>query len=93
MSFTVRIELHNASEDDYTDLHEAMGREGFSRTITSDSGTTYHLPTAEYDFAGNSTRSDVLARAKRAAGTTRRTAGILVTESSGRSWEGLDPVR
>jgi len=67
-----------------------MENRGFSRLITSDSGTTYHLPTAEYDFRGNSTRSEVLQKAKSAARATGKSASVLVTESNGRSWDNLD---
>lgn len=91
-SFTARVELHDASWSDYETLHEEMGREGFRRTITSDSGTAYHLPTAEYDFAGTVNRSDVLQKAKSAAARTRKTFAVLVTESTGRTWYGLTEV-
>ncbi len=87
--FTTRLELHNTSSEDYETLHEAMSNEGFSRQITSDEGVTYHLPTAEYDFRGSENRSSVLDKAKRAAASTGRSHGILVTELAGRTWMGL----
>jgi hypothetical protein len=93
MSYTTRVELHNASYSDYLDLHVAMASEGFSRLITSDDGVTYHLPTAEYNHSGGIDRSAALAKAKRAAATTGKKAAVLVTESMGRSWEGLEPVK
>ena len=88
-SFTVRVELHYATEADYQTLHSAMERAGFSRFITSDDGITYHLPLAEYNREGNLTRSQVLASAKTAADTTRKTYAVLVSETSGRTWVGL----
>lgn len=88
--FTTRVELHNADEDDYEKLHAAMGKEGFSKTIVSSDGITYHLPTAEYDREGNLTRDQVLESAKRAANKTGCTHGVLVTESNGRTWKGLE---
>lgn len=88
-AFTVRVELHDADGEDYSALHEAMEDEGFSRTITSDSGNTYKLPEAEYVISGDLTRADVLARAKDAANLTKKKYGILVTESSGRTMVGL----
>jgi hypothetical protein len=88
-SFTTRVELHNATYSDYETLHSAMESEGFSRTITSDVGFTYQLPTAEYDRLVTLTRSQVLESAKRAASTTGKKYLILVTESSGRTWTGL----
>jgi glucosamine 6-phosphate synthetase-like amidotransferase/phosphosugar isomerase protein len=82
MSCTVRIELHNAVYSDYEILHEEMKKKGFSRYITSDTGIKYHLPEAEYNISG-SNRSDILALAKAAAQVTRKSFGILVTESNG----------
>lgn len=90
--FTTRVELHDADEDDYEDLHEYMASEGFSRTIDASDGKTYRLPPAEYDRQGDVNRSTVLADAKRAAKQTGREYAILVTESDGRTWYGLDEV-
>lgn len=90
--FTTRVELHKANSDDYDTLHEAMEGEGFSRTITSDDNIAYHLPEAEYDYEGNTTRSAVLNKAKAAAGKTKKEFSILVTEAKGRTWNGLNKV-
>jgi hypothetical protein len=89
MTYTTRVELHSATDDDYDTLHSAMKRERFSRLITSDDGVTYHLPTAEYNYVGDRTRSEVLEAANRAADTTHLKHAVLVTESKGRSWSGL----
>jgi hypothetical protein len=48
-SFTTRVELHQVRRTDYDQLHLEMEQEGFERTISSDDGTDYHLPTAEYN--------------------------------------------
>lgn len=88
-AFTTRVELHRAYEDDYEVLHAAMEERGFSRYITSDDGVTYHLPTAEYNYSGNKTRGQVLALAKAAAAETNKKYAVLVTESKGRTWYGL----
>jgi hypothetical protein len=86
--FTIRIELHHAYASDYEALHGAMERAGFSRTIVSNDGTIYWLPTAEYNANGNDLAA-VLSLAERAATTTGKTFAILVTESNGRRWSGL----
>jgi hypothetical protein len=89
-SFTVRVELHDAKTyQDYEILHEAMGEEGFNRTIEGSSGTTYELPTAEYVLNGNLTIKQALARAKRAAKKTGKSFGVLVSETVRRMWSGL----
>ena len=92
--FTTRVELHDATGDDYELLHSAMEEEGFSRLIEGGSGAIYQMPWAEYNLSsGSMDRSDVLSAAKRAADSTGRTYGVLVTESAGRTWQGLDKVR
>jgi len=89
-SFTTRVELHYARENDYEILHAEMAKEGFKRTITSSDGVTYRLPTAEYNYVGDKTRDDVLDKAKAAAARTRKEFCVLVTESAGRSWHNLE---
>jgi hypothetical protein len=91
-SFITRVELHGASPTDYEKLHDAMRRQGFSTTITSSGGVHYRLPTAEYEFIGNASKADVLAKAKTAASSTGRSYGMLVTESAGSMWYGLQQV-
>jgi hypothetical protein len=93
MAFTTRVELHSATYFDYETLHSAMRKEGFSRIITSDDGVSYHLPTAEYNLSEYVSRSEVLERAKRAARVTQKSASILVSESTGRTWHNLEPVK
>lgn len=91
-TFTTRVELHEASYEDYERLHSTMEAEGFSRTITSSDNVTYHLPTAEYNRSGNLDRDQVLESAKRAASKTQRRYAVLVTESDGRKWHGLEKL-
>ena len=93
-SFTVRVMLPgNPAEDQYVKLHEAMRRESFTRTITSNDGIEYHLPHAEYNISNGFNRSEVLNKAKTAANGISSKAEILVTESSGRTWSNLKPVK
>ena len=89
--FTTRVELHDASGDDYTNLHEAMQGEGFSRLIQGSKGK-YRLPWGEYNFEGDQDSSHVLEAAKRAAKSTGCEFEVLVTESVRRAWQGLDKV-
>jgi hypothetical protein len=89
--FTVRVELHRATQDDYDALHTAM-EEGFSREIESSDGARYHLPTAEYNRTSSMTKQQIRDSAAAAASTTGKKYGILVTESAGRAWEGLKEV-
>jgi hypothetical protein len=90
-SFTTRVELHKATRDDYEKLHTEMQKRGFSRTITSDDGIVYHLPTAEYDLEGQLTCEQVRDRAGTAAASAVPHLGraILVSQSPSRCWIGL----
>ena len=92
-SYTVRVELHSDNYSDFVLLHSEMEGKGFSRMITSDSGTTYHLPRAEYDISTVQSSSEVLESAKRAVWATGKTAEILITKSAGRTWSGLSEVK
>lgn len=91
-SFTTRVVLSDADRDDYETLHQYMAAKGFSKTITSDKGTAYELPDAEYDYKGDVSKSDVLELAKAAAARVGRKYKVLVTESKGRVWHGLAPA-
>jgi hypothetical protein len=56
-SFTVRVELHDADDDDYASLHEAMEEQRFVRWIRDSDGNRKRLPTAEYNMADTPSRS------------------------------------
>jgi hypothetical protein len=93
-AFTVRVELHdNPTWNDYEKLHKAMEGEGFSRTIKDGQGMVYHLPTAEYNFIGALSRDQIYEKAKHAAAKAGKKYSLLVTESNGRTWQNLEPVK
>lgn len=88
--FTTRVQLNGSpAAEDYDKLHKAMKRRGFTRIIVSDTGSRYWLPHAEYNREGDVTRASVLADAKSAAMTVSAGFQVLVTESAGRTWYGL----
>jgi hypothetical protein len=91
-NFTVRVELHQAEWSDYDQLHAAMEQKGFSRLIAADSGSTYHLPWAEYNGVASLTSMQVLEMARAAAGSTGKRNAVLVTEASSRAWAGLEAL-
>jgi len=88
-SFTTRIELHDADWSDYDRLHTEATKRGFSNVIVAEGGKRYRLPTAEYNFVGTGTRAQILDLAKSAASATGKKFAVIVTESAGRTWEGL----
>lgn len=86
--FTIRIELHDASWEQYTELYERMSLQGFSDTITTENGVV-KMPPAEYNFEGDVTKEEVLEKSKIAASSVVKKYAVLVTESKGRTWYGL----
>jgi hypothetical protein len=93
-NYTVRIELHNADEDDYASPHDAMKDSGFVRWIAGSDGSRSRLPTAEYNMANTTLdKSEVLDRARTAANSVKPkpVPWIFVTQSAGRTWSGLKP--
>lgn len=91
--FITRVELHGATNNDYQLLHIAMQAWGFSRVVMSDQNVKYDLPPAEYFWDGTLTRNQVLEQAKKAANTTGCRFSVVVAETSGLSWFGLDQVQ
>jgi len=91
-SFTVRIELDSNIYSDFEILHKAMEINGFKKTISGTDGE-YHLPRAEYNISTSVSRSAVLKLAEDAVARTHKKGEILVTESLGRTWSGLNKVR
>lgn len=90
--FTIRIELHEATWDDYVAMYDHLAGYGITDILTSDDGVKYKMPPAEYNYEGNSTRSEVLESAKKCAAKVVKSYAILVTESAGRTWNGLGKV-
>jgi hypothetical protein len=87
--FTTRVELHDATREDYLDLHDKMHAQGFTNTIVTDKGTVL-MPPAEYNYEGQVTKEQVLQKARVAASQVVTSYAVLVTESNGRTWYGLE---
>jgi hypothetical protein len=90
--FTVRVELHGAEWEDYDALRVEMEAEGFACTVRGHAGTAYDLPAGEYAFSADLTRQQVLGRARLVAERSGYGCAVVVTESAGRAWCGLDPA-
>lgn len=88
--FTIRIVLTDATWDEYEEMYGHLAAVGITDLITSDSGTTYRMPPAEYNYQGDATRAQVLEMAKAAAAKVVSKYAVLVTESKGRTWSGLE---
>ena len=89
---TVRVELHDAPRDAYTDLHEAMRLQGFFSIIKGDDGIWYQMPPAEY-ITHSDDRAEVWRAATIATGKLPYQAAIFVTgPTDGWIWSGLKPL-
>jgi hypothetical protein len=88
-NYTVRVEPHDANDDDYEDLWR---KEGFVRWIMGKDDNKYRLPTAEYNLRNSAlTCSQVrdLAREVAKAVKANPVPWVLATESNSRRWIGL----
>jgi hypothetical protein len=90
--FTIRVQLHNATWEHYKKLYPRMAAEGFTDEIQSQGGTWYRMPDAEYSYEGTDTIGAVRDKARRAASGVVNSYAVLVTESAGRVWYGLDVI-
>lgn len=89
--FTVRIEMHGATSEDYELLHARMQEKGFERYVSGRSTTdgslgTWILPTGEYNFSSTLEAKSVRDLAKEVADGIRSGSWCLVTAASARSW-------
>lgn len=87
--FTTRVELHNATYQDYVNLHAYMSQEGFTNTLRGDDGTLYHLPPAEYELNANFTAAQVRDKARKAAARTQKSYAVVAVERGAAAWVGL----
>lgn len=87
--FLTRVELHDATHAHYANLHEGMKKSGFSRLITGDNTTTYHLPLAEYSYSGTESAATVMNVAKNVANLTGCSNAVITAECNSLSWNGL----
>ncbi len=90
--YSIRVELHDATEEDYQTLHAEMEELGFTRTIVGHNGVVYKLPSGEYNYVGEIPIDTVLDKAKYAADTTNLKYEVLVSEASKREWHGLEKL-
>jgi len=88
--YTIRIELHDATWDHYIEMYKHLAAQGITDIITSDDGARYKMPPAEYNYDGLANRNQVLEMSKASAAKVVRSYAVLVTESAGRVWHGLD---
>jgi hypothetical protein len=87
--FTIRVELHAATWQNYVDLARRLATHGIVDVIESNDGKRYKLPPAEYNYEGAATRDQILEVTRSCAASVVNSYGVLVTEAVGRAWQGL----
>ena len=91
--FITRVELYDAKKEDYEMLNEVMERAGFSTKITSSNGIVYQLPAAEYLIEGKLLLTNVLIIVRNAAKEVKKEYGVIASEITVATWEGLVAVK
>ncbi|MBP1035850.1 hypothetical protein J8631_09790 [Serratia fonticola] len=77
--YAARVEIFNASADDYESLHEGMKAIGFSKEIIGDSGKISALPDGMYVGSRSENEYDVREMIKRIADPlSSKSAAIFV---------------
>ncbi|GIK33936.1 MAG: hypothetical protein AMXMBFR59_42260 [Rhodanobacteraceae bacterium] len=92
-SFTIRVELHDANWQHYIDMARDLATKGITDVIAAGNGTHYKLSPAEYNFVGNATADGVLEAVKTSAAKTGKRYAVMVTESTRRTWVGLETIQ
>jgi hypothetical protein len=88
--YMVRIELRNyPTSEQYTQLHAAMEKLGFDRTIVGWGQVKYHLPTAEYYIISAYTPEALTILVYNAAKQIDPECAVLTTEANNIWWNGL----
>ncbi|VWC81131.1 hypothetical protein BCO18175_02732 [Burkholderia contaminans] len=91
--FIVRVELYNATSEDYENLNTHMADFGLGRKIQNANHVLYDLPSAEFYGESAATREDILDDAKAAAAKVKPSFAVLVTESVASAWYNLPPSK
>lgn len=91
-SYIVRVELRNAHPECYAKLRIEMKEQGFMRSLICKDGVNYRLPSDEYAYVSNEYRQNVVHKVYTLAESICANPSVLVTESLGRTWKGLDVI-
>jgi hypothetical protein len=90
---TIRVELHDANWQHYTDLANDLARKGITDLIAAVNGVTYKMSPGEYNYEGNASIDDVVNAVVESANKTGKANAVFVTEAVTRKWIGLQPAQ
>lgn len=91
-AFSIRVELHRATWNDYVKLAGLLAAHAVVDTIRGDNGVVYKLPPAEYNFEGNATAEQVRQAVAATAAKVVPSYAVVVSEATKRVWVGLQPM-
>lgn len=90
--YTIRVVLHdNATWQDYATLRANLAARSVVDYIKSADNRWWRLPPAEYTYTGPEAIGAVTDAVSNIAGTIKR-CSVLVTQSAGRQWNGLEQL-
>ncbi len=90
--FIVRVEMHNATGQDYSSLHEAMRLAGYYGLIAGSDGHFYELPGGEYQTTSTASVTAVMEAAYNIAARIRPNPSVIASEYSAAAWKGLRKI-
>lgn len=85
--YTTRIDLRDADKEDYERLSTAMIQEGFSLNLRSEDDSIFVLPTGTFNRESPEAIKEVFRLAEKAANSTGKKNGIVVSEAINRMWK------
>ncbi len=88
--FISRVELNNATLNEFSLFHDTMSDLGFSQELPIENGDIYRLPRATYRIVKDVVIRDILNLIKQALKTINKTAEIFVVKYTDSDWDGLD---
>lgn len=89
---TIRIELHDASWQDYINLATYLAQRGITDTITADDGQRYKMSGGHYNYVGLNSFKQVYDDAVWCVSMVGKRYGLTVSEATTIRWQGLPLV-
>jgi hypothetical protein len=91
-SYSIRVELHDATWADYVNLAQFLGNNGIVDTILGDDGIRYKMSPGEYNYFGPNTFDKVYTAAVTCAAMTGRKHAVTMAAVTTWRWVGLKPA-
>lgn len=90
---TIRVELHDASWVDYTNLSTYLRNNGITDIIVTDTGKRYKMSPGHYTYNGPKTFDQVYDDAVSCAARVGKRYAVTASHVTANKWVGLSPVQ